>query len=104
MRAFLVGHLFNKMTDTLSRFVDVLIVVEMNLFRLESSDEAFSIPVLPRTPANLLQKSQCYDAAALRHSGLKDIEHLDQSDGSLGRFDLTPLVAGSTSEIASNAD
>ena len=39
------------MTDTLSRFVDVLIVVEMNFFLLESSDESFSISILPRPPS-----------------------------------------------------
>ena len=51
MWAFLVIHLCDKMTDAGSRFVDVLIVVEMNLFLLEGSDQPFSIPVLPRTPS-----------------------------------------------------
>ena len=51
MRAFLVIHLSDKITDTISRFVDVLIVVEVNFFRLAGADEAFRISVLPRTPA-----------------------------------------------------
>ena len=35
MRAFLMIHLCNKMTDMLSRFVDVLVVVEVNFFLFE---------------------------------------------------------------------
>ena len=44
-------HLCNKMTDTLSGFVDVLVVVEVNFFLLEGSDKSFGVSVLPRTPA-----------------------------------------------------
>ena len=44
-------HLCDKMPDTISRFVDVLIVVEMNFFLLESSDESFGISILPRPPS-----------------------------------------------------
>ena len=34
-----------------SRFVDVVIGVDVNFFLFEGADESFSIPVLPRTPA-----------------------------------------------------
>ena len=45
-----MGHLCDKIPDTGSRFVDVLIVVEMNFFLFEGADQLFRIPVLPRTP------------------------------------------------------
>ena len=35
---------------------------------------------------------------------MRDIEHLDQNDGSLGRFGVMLLPRVSKSEIASNAD
>ena len=44
-------HLCDKMPDAGSRFVDVLIVIEVNFFLLEGADKSFSISVLPRTPA-----------------------------------------------------
>lgn len=47
MRAFEVIHVCDEMPNTISRFVDVVRVVEMNFFLLEGSDESFSIPVLP---------------------------------------------------------
>ena len=51
MRTFVVIHVCDKMPDTLSGFMDVVIVVEMNFFLLESADKSFRIPVLPRTPS-----------------------------------------------------
>ena len=51
MRAFVVIHLCDKMTDTVSRFMDVLIGVEVDFFLLEGADKSFSISVLPRTPS-----------------------------------------------------
>ena len=49
MQAFLVIHLCDK-PNADSRFVDVLIGIEVNFFLLEGADETFGIPVLPRTP------------------------------------------------------
>ena len=52
MRTFLVIDLFNKMPDTCFNFYDVIIVIEMNFFFLERSDESFgNLSVLPRTPS-----------------------------------------------------
>ena len=51
VRAFLVIHLCDKMTDAISRLHDILVVVEMNFFLLESADEFFGITVLPKTPS-----------------------------------------------------
>ena len=51
MGSFLVIHLSDKMTNADSRFLNVLVVVEMNFFLLERADKSFSISVLPRTPA-----------------------------------------------------
>ena len=50
MRAFLVMHLCDKMTDAISHFIDVLIGVEVNFF-LEGLDQPFGMPILPRTPS-----------------------------------------------------
>ena len=47
-------HLCDKMTNAGSRFVDVLIGVEVNFFLLEGSDQPFGVSVLPRSP------SMCY--------------------------------------------
>ena len=44
-------HLCDKLPDALSRFMDVLIGVEVNFFFLEGSDQPFGVPVLPRTPS-----------------------------------------------------
>jgi len=51
MRAFLIIDVCDKLPDALSRFVDVVIVVEVNFFFLEGSDQPFGISVLPRTPS-----------------------------------------------------
>ena len=51
MRAFLVGHLCDKMSDVLSGLIDVLIVIEVNFFLFERADETFSISVFPRPSA-----------------------------------------------------
>ena len=51
MQAFLVIDAFSKMTDAVSRFRDVVIVIEVDFFLLEGSDESFSISVLTRIPA-----------------------------------------------------
>ena len=52
MRAFLVILLCDKMPDTISRSMDVLIVIEMNFFLLEGSDEFFgNLSVSPRAPS-----------------------------------------------------
>ena len=47
MWAFLMIHLFDKMSDAISRLGDVLIVIEMNFFLFEGADESFRISVLP---------------------------------------------------------
>jgi hypothetical protein len=39
------------MTDAIFRLGYILIVIEVDFFLLEGSDESFGIPVLPRTPA-----------------------------------------------------
>ena len=45
-------HLCDKrFPDALSSFGNILVVIEVNFFFLESSDESFSIPILPRTPS-----------------------------------------------------
>ena len=51
MRAFLVIHLCDKMTDVCSGFSNILIGVEVNFFFLEGSDQPFGVPILPRTPS-----------------------------------------------------
>ena len=52
MRAFVVIHLCDKMIDAFSRFMDVPVVVEVNFFLLEGSDQPFgNLSVLPRTPS-----------------------------------------------------
>ena len=54
MRAFLMIHLSDKMTDAGPRFVNALIVVEMNFFLLEGADESFgNLSVLPRTVSSV---------------------------------------------------
>ncbi len=40
-------HLYDKLPNTGSRFVDVPVVVEVNFFLFEGADESFSIPILP---------------------------------------------------------
>ena len=45
-------HLCDKMTDAIFRLGYILIVIEVDFFLLEGSDESFgNLPVLPRTPA-----------------------------------------------------
>ena len=51
MWAFLIIDVCDKMPDMFSRFVDVVIVVEMNFFFLKGADESFSISVLLRASA-----------------------------------------------------
>ena len=51
MWAFLVIHLFDKMTDVISRLGDALILIEVHFFLFERADESFSISVLPRASA-----------------------------------------------------
>ena len=54
-------HVFDKLSNTGSRFMDVLIVIEVNFFLLEGADKSFSISVLPRPPLCVLMKSQSHD-------------------------------------------
>ena len=62
--------------------MDVLIIIEVDIFLLESSDEAFGIPVLQGRP-RVRPKSQRHAASAVRYSPLKDTARLDRNDGSL---------------------
>ena len=43
MWAFLVIHLFDKMTDAIPRLGDVLILIEVNFFLFEGANEAFCL-------------------------------------------------------------
>ena len=52
----------------------------------------------------MLMKSQSHDGSGSRYKHLKDTARLDQNGGSPGRFGTTPVVAVSTSEIASSID
>ena len=51
IQAFLVIHLFYKMTDAFSCLGNILVIIEVNFFFLERSDQPFSVSVLPRTPS-----------------------------------------------------
>ena len=51
MWAFLIGHLFDKMSDAISRLGDALIVIDVDLFLFERADESLSIAALPRASA-----------------------------------------------------
>ena len=51
MWTFEVIHLSDKMPNAGSRFGNRVIVIEMNFFFLERSDESFDIPVLPGAPS-----------------------------------------------------
>lgn len=94
----------DKLPDAISRFIDVLIGVEVNFFFLEGADQPFGVLVLPRTPSPRYANLQVHDAGASRDKHLKDTELLDQDDGSQGRFGVTLLPRVSRSEIASNVD
>ena len=61
-------HLCDKMIDTLSRFMDVLVVVEMNFFLLEGADESFGVSVLPRTSSASYRNlnSVCFEHREIR--------------------------------------
>ena len=54
-------HLCDKMPDACSRLGYILIVIEVNFFLLEGSDQAFRISVLPRDRLSVLMKSQSHD-------------------------------------------
>ena len=51
-------HLCDKMTNAVSRFIDVLIVVEVNFFLLQRSDESFGVSRSPKDTLCELSKSQ----------------------------------------------
>ena len=44
-------YVCDKLSNAISRFVDVVIVVEVNFFLFESADESFGISVLLRASA-----------------------------------------------------
>ena len=105
MRAFKRIHLCDKMIDAISRFVDILIVVEVDFLLLEHADQPFSVSVLPRPPSvGSPPKSQHHAASTLRYSHLKDTAHLDRSDESPEPCRVKLALRGATSEIGSSAD
>ena len=87
----MVIHLCDKMSDAISRFVDVVIVVEMNFFLLERAYESFSISILSRSSAlcdgNLdAMFLECCDIGPLKNTA-----RLDRNDESQGRCGTMPL-------------
>ena len=48
MWAFLIIDVCDKMPDAISSLGDILIVIDVNFFFLESANESFGISILPR--------------------------------------------------------
>ena len=46
----MIINLYNKMTDSLSGVVYIIVFIEMDFFFLEGSDKSFGIAILPKTP------------------------------------------------------
>lgn len=69
-------HLCDKMPDACADIGYILIIIEMNFFLFESSDEPFSIPVSPTDTLYALRKSQCRAVLALRYRHLKGLNPL----------------------------
>ena len=92
------------MPDACAGIGYIFIVIQVNFFLLESSDESFSIPVLPRPALSGLRKSQHHAAWELRDKHLKDIAPLDRCDESLARFGRMPVPTVSRLESGSNVD
>ena len=65
MRAFVVIHFCDKMSNAFSSLGYILVVIEVNFFLLECADESFSIPVLPRTPATCYRNLNTHKPASL---------------------------------------
>ena len=104
MRAFLVIHLCDKMPDAFSSLGNILVVIEVNFFRLESADGVFQHTRSPKDIRDVLLKSQYPAAGVSRDKHLKDIEPLDRYGGSPGRFGGVPVVAVSRSAVGSGVD